>query len=106
MDALVELEKEEKKQFDRSGGFEDELTEAEEDKDDETEEDKDDETEEDKDDETGTPGEESIQTKRTRKRKRNSSYNDEHKEETEGEIEKSMFHYKQVTEKCIGGDVN
>ena len=29
MDALVELEKEEKKQFDRSGGFEDELTEAE-----------------------------------------------------------------------------
>ena len=98
MDALVELEKEEKKQFDRSGGFEDELTEAEEDKDDETE--------EDKDDETGTPGEESIQTKRTRKRKRNSSYNDEHKEETEGEIEKSMFHYKQVTEKFIGGDVN
>ena len=104
MDALVELEKEEKKQFDRSGGFEDELTEAEEDKDDETEEDKDDETMEKLN--TGTPGEESIQTKRTRKRKRNSSYNDEHKEETEGEIEKSMFHYKQVTEKFIGGDVN
>ena len=104
MDALVELEKEEKKQFDRSGGFEDELTEAEEDKDDETEEDKDDETMEKLN--NGTPGEESIQTKRTRKRKRNSSYNDEHKEETEGEIEKSMFHYKQVTEKFIGGDVN
>jgi hypothetical protein len=101
MDALVELEKEEKKQFDRGGGFEDEQTEAEENREDETEEDKVDETEGDK-----VEGEESIQTKRMRKRKRNTSYNDDYKEETEGDIEKSMFHYKQVKMRAIDGDVN